>query len=84
MINCYDRLGSSSTGTSGEELTADPDWLVSWLCDLDRWLLVEVEFKRSVESRRSTSARPDDESLGYIQPYTKYFLLDTAGELHDL
>lgn len=77
-----------STGTDGNSLTIDRSWLAKLLDRLNRWLIVEVEIKRSVE--RSGSRRfgahvddDDDDRLTFPQPYTKYFLIDTAGATHE-
>ncbi|KOX11873.1 hypothetical protein ADL05_22795 [Nocardiopsis sp. NRRL B-16309] len=81
--------GNQATGTFGESLIVDRTWLTSLLTRLDRWLIVEVEIERRLES---TTARhiPDeldgdeDDRFRFLYPYTKYFLIDTAGVNHDL
>lgn len=78
------------TGSAGDTLTANRTWLASTLGKLDRWLIVEVEIQRRSDDASRRVVRPsveddDDENpLGISQPHTKYFLIDTAGEVHEL
>ena len=74
-----------TTGSSGHTLVVDRSWLAGVLDELDRWLIVEVEIQRRSNdtSRSSSKYDDDDESLGFLPPYTKYFLIDTTGEVHE-
>ncbi|WP_210502800.1 hypothetical protein [Nocardioides xinjiangensis] len=75
---------NSSRGTSGEELLADSAWLGDQLKRLDRWLIVEVEIRRRCDDSPSGFAmREDDENIGYLMPYTKYYLIDSDGGVHE-
>lgn len=78
--------GTSSHGSSGHQLLVDRSSLSALLRRLDRWLIVEVQIRRYVDSseyRASGVGRNDDERLPYLEPYTKYFLVDLAGDIHD-
>lgn len=72
-------------GSSGETLVADRNWLVGVLANLDRWLVVEVEIRRRSDDSRSRNSDDNeyDDRFPYLLPYTKYFLIDTTGEIHD-
>lgn len=74
-----------TTGSSGNTLVANRTWLVGLLDKLDRWLLVEVEIKRHSDDSPSRGFKhtDDDEQFRFLTPYTKYFLIDTAGEIHE-
>ncbi len=77
--------GTNSQASSGYELLTERASLGARLRRLDRWLIVEVGIRRHVSpSRTYDTPRGDDERLGYLQPSTKYFLTDFAGEVHDL
>lgn len=69
-----------TTGSSGETLVVDRPWLSGMLAKVDRWLIVEVEIKRR---SKSTSKYDDEERVGFLPPYTKYFLIDSKGETHE-
>lgn len=71
-------------GSTGETLTADREWLATWLAEIDRWLLVEVEIKRDDDTTPRYLLRGDDDGLGFPEPYTLYVLLDPTGETHAL
>ncbi|BCW48100.1 hypothetical protein StoSoilB13_04420 [Arthrobacter sp. StoSoilB13] len=73
-----------TTGSIGHSIVFNRSWLAGMLRELDRWLILEVEIqRRSEDISRSRSENPDDEELGFPSPYTKYFLIDTAGEVHE-
>lgn len=74
-----------TTGSSGNTLAANRAWLAGALDELDRWLLLEVEIKRRSDDSPSRSSSPIDydDPIRYLTPYTKYFLIDTAGEIHE-
>lgn len=74
-----------TNGSSGNTLVANRAWLAGALNKLDRWLLLEVEIKRrSDDSQSRSSGHVDyDDHFRYLLPYTKYFLIDTAGEIHE-
>ena len=78
--------GTRPHGAAGYQLVIDRASLPALLRRLDRWLIVEVQIKRDVDTsdlRSHSVGRNDDEQLPYLQPYTKYFLVDLAGEIHD-
>jgi hypothetical protein len=66
-------------------LLIDPSRISELLRRLDRWLIIEVQIKRYLDSsaHRSYNVGRESEQLPYLPPYTKYFLIDFAGELHD-
>lgn len=74
-----------STGSVGQSIVVDRSWLAWMLDELDRWLIVEVEIERRTEetSRRQSENIEDDEAPGRPSPQTKYFLIDTTGEIHE-
>ncbi|TDC47087.1 hypothetical protein E1212_25215 [Jiangella ureilytica] len=77
-----------TTGSSGDTLTADRVWLASTLSKLNRSLIVEVEIQRRLDDTSHRIARRaddeyDDDRFRYLPPYTKYFLIDNAGEVHE-
>ena len=78
--------GTSSQGEAGHQLLVDRSSLSALLRRLDRWLIVEVQIKRYVDSgeyRAYGIGRNDDERMPYLEPYTKYFLVDLEGDIHD-
>ncbi|WP_147915720.1 ATP-binding protein [Ruania zhangjianzhongii] len=77
-----------TVGSAGHSLTVDLSWLTATLRTLDRWLIVEVEVqRRSEDSSPLRGWRDDgddeDDRMRFLQPYTKYFLFDTAGDAHE-
>lgn len=76
---------SAALGSSGDALVANRYWLAGMLEELKRWLIVEVEIKRSSDDAafRSSNDVDDEDQLRYLPPYTKYFLIDTMGEIHE-
>ncbi|WP_315278947.1 ATP-binding protein [Kocuria carniphila] len=78
--------GTSSHGSAGHQLLIDRPRLSALLQRLNRWLIVEVQIRRYVDSsahRAYDIGRNDDEQVPYLEPYTKYFLVDLAGGIHD-
>jgi hypothetical protein len=76
--------GNSPRGTSGEELLAECTWLTNELRRLDRWLIVEVEIRRRCDDSPSGfTTSDDDENIRYLMPYTKYYLIDNDGGVHE-
>lgn len=73
-----------TTGSSGHTLVVNRTWLATTLQKLDRWLLLEVEVQRRWNnSSRGSSRKNEDEHIDMLPPYTKYFLIDTTGEVHE-
>jgi hypothetical protein len=76
-------------GSTGDTLTVDHSWLASVLAELDRWLIIEVEVQRRSDdtsyrvTRRANAGEEDDDRFRFLDPYTKYFLIDIAGEVHE-
>ncbi|MCQ1948110.1 ATP-binding protein [Arthrobacter sp. zg-Y1116] len=75
----------NAIGSSGDTLTANLSWLTGVLDKLDRWLIVEVEImRRSNDSAvRGSKYNDDEEHFSLLRPYTKYFLIDTTGNVHE-
>ncbi|SDR72234.1 hypothetical protein SAMN04488543_0205 [Friedmanniella luteola] len=79
--------GTSPQSVQGFELLADEMTLGARLESLRRWLIIEVEIQRNVSSSSSRSygmPSNDEERLEHLDPYTKYFLIDFDGALHEL
>jgi hypothetical protein len=76
-------------GSTGDTLTVNRSWLASVLAELDRWLILEVQIRRRSDdtsyrvTQRAGGEQEDDERFRFLQPYTKYFLMDTAGVVHE-
>ncbi|WP_143445429.1 hypothetical protein [Janibacter indicus] len=78
--------GRGVHGSSGYQLLIERSSLSALLQMLDRWLIVEVQIKRHVDTseRRLYGVETDDhEWMPYLEPYTKYFLIDGEGYIHD-
>lgn len=75
----------NTTGSSGNTLVANRTWLAGVLATLDRWLIVEVEIKRRSDDppSRGSNHNDYDDEFRFLLPYTKYFLIDTTGEVHE-
>ena len=74
-------------GSSGETLVGDQAWLATLLSRLDRWLIVEVQIERSLESSRSrqlADVEDNEDKLRNLELYTRYFLLDATGATYDV
>ncbi|MHA7264105.1 ATP-binding protein [Arthrobacter sp. TMN-37] len=74
-----------TTGSSGDAIVANRSWLTGVLDELDRWLIVEVEIKRRSEDSafRGSKSTDDEDQFRFLPPYTKYFLIDNTGEVHE-
>ncbi|MCZ2857742.1 hypothetical protein [Blastococcus sp. VKM Ac-2987] len=76
-------------GSTGDTLTVNRSWLASVLAELDRWLILEVQIRRRSDdtsyrvTQRAGGEQEEDERFRFLQPYTKYFLMDTAGAVHE-
>ena len=79
--------GKSSHGSGGHQLLIDRSNLSVLLRRLDRWLIAEVQIEHYVddssEYRSYGISGNEDNSPPYQEPYTQYFLVDFAGEIHD-
>lgn len=77
-----------TNGSAGETLIVDHCWLASALEQLNRWLIVEIEVRRRLDDTTYRGPRRADDDEDHDDmflplPYTKYFLINTLGEVHE-